>query len=411
MKKWFCIFLILVLVFLTGCPGNEKEKSKEFNKMEVDESQSKIDKKAATILINNYLAYVLKGDFDGMKSFYNDEVKSQIKSLPVSANSRPIGYKIDTDYSEEEDNKNQEKEVVFKVHLYNSGQDVPYFAEDIYKYTVELKNNKMMISKIEKEKSTEIYEKNKVLYKREGDKIKGRRILSLNEMPEFISLSNTPYPGQRISLPKEGFGPLAISPDGKNILITTKGTLKPSGENIKKPVYYAFIAILSMKEEKDEQQSIQQNKNAKDTKQVIKLEGGDEKNKEEPSQDEGSKTETERQGKGVTEAPSIKALDLYVEAKIKTAAFSPDGKHIIIEYIPPSGLNRIKIYKTNERKLVELIVDKKFLPDRFGIVSPSFISEEKLFFTVIPGKDATPEEERYKGIWEMNIKEQKLKQF
>lgn len=415
MKKWFCMFLIIILVITTGCPGNDKQKSNESNKVEVNKSENKIDKNAASAFINNYLAYVLKGDFDGMKSFYNDEVKSQIKNLPVSSNSRPVGYKIDTDDSGLEDNQNEGKGVSFKVHLYNSGQDIPYFSDDLYKYTVELKNNKMVISKIEKEKSTEIYEKNKVLYKREGDKIKGEKILSLGEMPDFISLSNTLYPGQKIPLPKDGFGPCAISPDGKNILITTKGTLKPagmSGENLKSAVTYAFIAILSMKEEEDEQQSMQQNKNTKDSKQVIKLEGGgDEKNKEEPSQGEGSKTEAEGQGKGITEAPSIKNLDLYVEAKIKTAAFSPDGKFIIVEYIPPSGLNRIKMYKTSEREIVELAVDKQFLPDRFGIASPSFISIEELSFKVIPAKDATSEEQKYEGIWKMDIKEQKLKPF
>ncbi|SKA95328.1 hypothetical protein SAMN05443428_1187 [Caloramator quimbayensis] len=413
MKKWFCMFLIIILIFTTGCPGNEKKKSNESNKVEVNKSENKIDKNAASAFINNYLAYVLKGDFDGMKSFYNDEVKSQIKSIPVSSSSRPVGYKIDTDDSGLEESQNEGKSAAFKVHLFNSGQDIPYFSDDLYKYTVELKNNKMVISKIEKEKSTEIYEKNKVLYKREGDKIKGEKILSLSEMPDFISLSNTLYPGQKIPLPKDGFGPCAISPDGKNILITTKGTLKTagaSGGSIKNDVTYAFIAILSMKE--DEQQSIQQNKNTKDSKQVIKLEGGgDEKNKEESSGNEESKTGAEGQEKEKVQLPSIKTLDLYVEAKIKTAAFSPDGKFIIVEYIPPSGLNRIKMYKVQEREIVELIVDRQFLPDRFGIVSPAFISFEELSFKVVPSKDATSEEQKYEGIWKMDIKEQKLKPF
>ncbi|QCX33730.1 hypothetical protein FDN13_08460 [Caloramator sp. E03] len=412
MKKWFCIVLIFILIFMTGCPDNEKEKSNDSNKVEVEKSEN-IDKKAANVFVNNYLTYVLKGDLNGMKSFYADDLKGQIKDVPVIANSRPVSYKMESGDSEE-GSSNEGKTVNFKVHIYNSGQDMPYFSDDLYNYTVGLQEGKMVITKIEKEKSTEIYEKDKALYKREGDKIKGEKVLSLADMQEYISLSNTLYPGQKIPLPKDSFGPCGISPDGKSILITTKGIPKAqniSGLAVEKGATCYFVGLITMKENEEEQESIKKDTSTKDSKQVVKLEEDKTESKGASKSEEGSKQQPQEEEKTTKEQLTVKTLDFYVGWKIKTAAFSPDGKTIMIEYIQPSGLNRIKLYKTKEGEPIELIIDKQFLPDRFGIASPYFISPQELVFTIVPAKDATSEEEKFKGQWEFDLKEQKLKQY
>lgn len=403
MKKFIFSLLIISLIFFTGCPDNEKQKSNDSNKVQVEKNEDTIDEKAAEAFMKNYLSYLLKGNIDGMKSFYSESLKSHISDIPFSASSRPVAYKMEIDESSQE-NTSEGKTKSFKVNIYNCGIDIPYFSDDTYKYVVEKKEGKMAISKIEKVKSTEIFEMNKGLYKREGDKIKGEKILSLSDMPEYISLSNVGFPGQKIPLPKEAFGPCAISPDGKSIIITTKGITKKEG----KDTDYYFIGIVSMKENKDEEESLKQNK--KDSRQVIKLEEekGKESKEEMPSNEEGKMQEGEKAEKAI---PIIKTLDLYVGSKIKTVCFSPDGKLILTEYINPSRLNRIKMYKSKEGESMDLIIDKQFLPERFSLLSPYFISLKEIVFKVEPGKDATLEEQKFKGEWEFDFQEQKVRQY
>lgn len=163
-----------------------------------------------------------------------------------------------------------------------------------------------------------------------------------------------------------------------------------------------------MKENKDEEESLKQNK--KDSRQVIKLEEekGKESKEEMPSNEEGKMQEGEKAEKAI---PIIKTLDLYVGSKIKTVCFSPDGKLILTEYINPSRLNRIKMYKSKEGESMDLIIDKQFLPERFSLLSPYFISLKEIVFKVEPGKDATLEEQKFKGEWEFDFQEQKVRQY
>lgn len=419
MKKVLCIFLFLLLIIFPGCPDKEKQKSNDSNKVQVEKKDTKIDKKAAKVFIENYMSYVLKGDVDAMKSFYSDDLKFKIMSVPFTSNAHPVGYKMDTEEgssgeegggSEESGGKDEGKGVDFKVHIYSSSKGAPYFSDDTYKYTVTMQDNKMAIDKMEKEKSTELYEKNDVLYKREGDKITGEQVISLKDMPEYITLSNTVSPGLKLPTPRDAFGPCALSPDGKDVVITTAGTPKGTASG-----GYAFAGIIKSEEGKQEggeQESIKQQGGQQDAKQTMKLEGG-----------MGGGAQQKKAGaeKGVTEEgakqaekkkpPSMKILDLYMGSKVNTVSFSPDGKLILVEFIPPSGLSRVRVYKSESSEPLELTIEKQFKPDRFAISSAYFTSPEELSFNVIPASDATAEEQRFKGTWQFNVKTEKLKQM
>jgi hypothetical protein len=126
-----------------------------------------------------------------------------------------------------------------------------------------------------------------------------------------------------------------------------------------------------------------------------------------PSQGEGEQQGGQQQGKSNV---SLKPIDLYFNTKINSIILSPDGKMMAVEFIPASGLNRVKLYKGEEGEPVDADIDKHFREDRFSITKIYFVSEDKLMFTVEPIAAATPEEQTLRGDWTYDIKGNKVKQ-
>lgn len=363
-----------MMLILTGCPDGEEPKS-QGNKMQV----KGIDKGAAKEFMDNYMRYVLRGDNVAQKSFYGEKIRNEITNVPTVTNPRPVGYKL-------EEGQNKQKNMEITAHIYSASAGSPYYSDDTYKYTIMAEKGKMLIDKIKKDKTIEIYEHNNVLYKREGDKVQGEPILTLDDMPLFT----TPKSGgeQKFVVPKTEFGPCALSPDSKTTLIST------SGDN------HSFIASVKKKE----------------TEEAISMQGG------KGSQGGGGGKAGQQQGGGGGEQQggqqqqqgkeniSLKPIDLYFNTRINSITFSPDGKMTAVEYIPASGLSRIKLYKGEEGEPVETDIDKHFRQDRFSISKIYFVSEDKLMFTVQPIATATPEEQTLRGDWTYDIKGNKVKQ-
>jgi hypothetical protein len=72
----------------------------------------------------------------------------------------------------------------------------------------------------------------------------------------------------------------------------------------------------------------------------------------------------------------------------------------------------MNIYKSDSTELIDLRQSmERFKADRFSIVSPFFVTEQNIIFTVIPVKEATNEEQMLKGDWMLDIKNEKLTQI
>jgi hypothetical protein len=378
MKKFLIFGLVLMMIFATGCPGPESEpKSSDSNKTQVMDN---IDMKAAKEFMDNYMRYVIKRDNGAMKSFYSAEIKSQIKDIPAAPNPHPVGYKI-------EEGENKEKNAEFSAHIYNANSGEPYYSDDMFKYTVTMESGKMVISKIEKENTTEIFEKGKALYKREGDKAKGDLVVSLQDLPYYVVPKGAQTPEQKFPVPRKAFGPCAISPDGKSIVITSVGE-------------QTLLAVVKQEEGEDKEAMSMQGEEKKA--------GGGDGGGESGEESLGGKEEESKEGKNAT----VKPVDFYFEGDVVLLNYSPDGKSFIVERKMPSGLNEILLYKAESGEDMPLnTLYRQFRKDTFSLVSPYFISEEKLAFSVVPIKTATREEQKLKGDYIFDLKTEKLNQI
>lgn len=376
MKRFLIILLSFMMLIFTGCPGGEETKSDD-NKIQVEKTRStKIDKTAAREFMDNYMRYMMRGNNAALKSFYSDEIKEKTSSAPEITNPGPVGFKL------EEGEENDER-MEFTAHIYSASTDTPYYSDDTYKYTLKLEEGKILIDKIEKDKTTEIFTKGNTLYKREGDKVKGEALLTLDDFPLFSSTKGGSE--EKYSVPRDSFGPCAITPDGKSFIVSSSG----DGNS--------FIAAVEVK----------------DTQETLNLQGG------EDGMGGGGKGGKGQQGgqeqgqeqKGSEKEISLKPIDLYLDTKITGISFAPNGKMIAVEVVTSNGLTRVNIYKGKEWEQVKSYMDKHFAKDRFSIKKPYFIEDNKMVFTVEPIKNATSEELTLKGDWFYDVKDDKVTQI
>lgn len=368
--KRFLVVIILASFLFSGCPGGKDEKEKDNdNKMQV----KRVETKAAKEFMDNYMRYLLKKDETAIKSFLSSMAKSSIKpDIPAALEPHIVAYKI-----EEGEQKKEKAEM--KVKIYSAYTSSPYFSEDTFKYTLILEDGKLLIDKIEKDKSIELFAKGDMLYKKEGQKIEGQKIISLDELPYF----SIPIGGgeKKFTVSKDGFGPCAGSSGAKKVVVTTKGK-------------NSLIAVLEEEESEDVSNS-----------------GGGDGGQGEESKQGGGQENKETPPKAMEEKAKVKItpVDLYFNNKIDVVILSPDGKLFLVEHTPPDRMGRISIYKTSKGEMVKTPIENQFKPGRFSLKSAYFISPEEIVFTVEPGKDTTREEKMLKGEWTLDIKQEKLK--
>jgi hypothetical protein len=385
MKKILAIALMFLMIIASGCPGPERDKPQD------DDSGKKevmnIDMKAAKEFMDNYMRYVLKRDIGAMKSFYSSKIKSEIRDVPQIENPHPIAYKL-------EEGENKEKNAEFKAHIYNGYTGEPYFSDDTFKYTVTMDNGRMVIDKIEKESSIEIFKKGKALYKREGDKAKGQYAISIQDLPYYVVPKGALSPEQKFPAPREEFGPCALSPDGKSMVITSTGP-------------QTLLAMVKW-EENEEQSAMSQQGKEKNGQG-----GGDSKEEKDSKEDQGKeeKGNEEQQNIEKQQNPTVKPIDFYFDGKVNMINFSPDGNMFLVEQTMTSGLKQVLVYQSETGEPINLSIYNLFKKDTFSIVNPYFKSENQMVFTVIPINGATREEQKLKGDYILDIKSQKLIQI
>lgn len=373
MKKIILVLIIGAMFIVTGCPDKEKPKSDD-NKVKV----MKTNVKSAKVFMDNYMRYVMKRNQGAMNSFYGSKIKLRIKNTTVLKDPHPIGYSVS-------EGESKDKNAEFKVHIYSGSTNLPYFSDDEFKYIVGMENTKMVIDGIEKGKSIEIFEKDKELYKREGDKLKGEPLISLKDLPNYVVPKEASFLEQKFPVPKKSFGPCALSPDGKSSIITSFDT-------------NSFIGIINEEEK---------------TAQAMAQPSGQKKSGGGGGGGGGQGQGAGGGGQNIEPKVSmrLKTVDFYSNVKVNNVNFSPDGKMFVIEFTPKSGISQILVYKSKSAERTILKSDKQFRVDRFSMTNPYFSSPKELIFTINPIKNATLEEKKFKGDWKLDIDKGKVSQI
>lgn len=218
MRKLISVLLAVAMIFaLSSCSqrktqpkeqDNEKQSEKEKNK------EDKPDKKEGEKVLHGYARALILRD-NKVNIHYSENMKRNTKDLTPSADPHPNGYSLDT--IEEKEGSLEGKLKIFSVY---SGE--PYFSSDESKVTIVKEKDVYVIDKIEKSKSTEVNENDKVLFiKKEGD-VKGKEVIKIDDIPRFATPQGA-SPDQKFVIGREKFGPIALDPEEKKLAVTTMG--------------------------------------------------------------------------------------------------------------------------------------------------------------------------------------------
>ncbi|SEF79046.1 hypothetical protein SAMN05660865_01022 [Caloramator fervidus] len=362
MKRIFAVMLFIMLLLLTGCPDKNKKSNSDKTEVKIE----RIDKKAAEEFLNNYMFHAMKRDINAMSSYYSSNLKQNYNVSKVLDEPRPVGYKIETEGEESE----------YKVHVFNAYLGYPYFSDDVFKYKIILKDGKMLIDEIKRETSTEIYSKGKKLYKRMEENSKEEFVISLDELPNFVSAQNMLSLEQKYQVPKKKFGPCAVSSEGDMFVISSVD------EN-------SFVGVVKLEE------------------QVFKVA---EKGQEETQGTQQDKEDEEKEEKEQKQV-KFKALDYFLNKVINLVIISPDGKKILVVTEDKRGKSDIKAYNSDDGTLIELSFESQFKGDVFSLKDPFFISDKEFVFKVDVKSGATQEEKKLKGDWIYDFESKKFRQI
>ena len=85
MKKFLsCLLILFCIVNITGCSNKEEETKTKINNFEI---------KSATNVVESYMDFIMKEDFENGKKLYTKELYRKSANLPIS-NMKIKGYKV-----------------------------------------------------------------------------------------------------------------------------------------------------------------------------------------------------------------------------------------------------------------------------------------------------------------------------
>jgi uncharacterized membrane protein YgcG len=442
LKRLLSVALVILLMFFTlGCPDKKESNGDNEDKTSV----KRIEIKSANLLMENYMRFLMIGNHGAMKSFYSAGLKKKLKIKAVSADVLPAGYSVgEAEIMMEKAN--------YKVNIYNSNRKGAYFSDDEFKYVVKQEGNKLVIDDISKEKSTELFKEGKSLFKRMDEKLKGDKIISLTDLPNYITAKEASSVEQKFPMPKKDFGPCALSPDGKTIVFsstdkssfigilkenedtgdsasTSTSTVVSSVRMKAKTKTNGEAAILASAPEALEKSVTATASTAEAGVTIETLEtlamsrvqqGEKDKQKSSGNQEQGSGSSSgsgsgqENSSGGSSSESSnykIKTVDLYFGSEIKNITFSQDGKLFVVEYRPSGGQSKIAVYISESGEKYILKSNQQFSTSKFSFTNPYFASPKELIFSLTPTSKASSAEIKFKGDWRLDIEKGILKQF
>ncbi|AVX31675.1 hypothetical protein CTH_2111 [Carboxydocella thermautotrophica] len=172
-----------------------------------------------------------------------------------------------------------------------------------------------------------------------------RTLLSLEQLPNVASPLGA-EPGTEFGVGREGFGPLALRPDGKELALSTRGL-------------HAFIALLP----------------------------------------------TEAAAR-----PALKPLDLYFEGGVAALAWSPEGKYLAANLDTPAGTRRLVIYEPGVKKVLKTPFDEQFPWTNYDLNFLYWLpTGPELYFRVTAAQGTVPQQGA-EGIWKWSLATGKLEQ-
>lgn len=369
-RRWlvtiiFLFTLMMIPFILSGCKSDKKEEGKE--------STESFDMKAATNVADTYMKYLMKGDLENSKKFYS---KDLLKDSGAAENKslRIFGYNLS-------DTSEVGKSGIFKMKVSRSDTTKPFGSLDEYSIKISKEESDYKISETNNNVQKEAFIENDQIRLRNKNNVSTNLVIDLGSIPNFAFSKDDKTNIDKIPVPKTKFGIVNFSYGGDNLAISTED----------KDSYIAIIKI-------DESMAVQSDKGGDDKG------GGGQQGGGKTGDGGGSKTKEKPIGKEIT------TLDLLRDSRVEFMSFSPEEKHVAIQYTKAQIGHCIRVYKMDGGEMIPFKFEEKYPLDKVDITFSSY-DKEALNYDVIPKKAGDKTITNTIGKWQLDLKEFKEKKM
>lgn len=343
--------MICVSIILTGCSTKKAESGVEVKLFDMNKGRE---------IIEGYFGNIREGNINKANNLCVDELLSNTKDLTE-------GVSEITSFSEHETIEGN-KSGYFIFNVIRSSIIEPKSDLEVYTIKVENSDKDYKITDIKSKADKTVYVKNNTLRIIGEDGGKSNLVISLNNIPQDTYLSDNKIMLYKEKVPREGFGKIGIGFEGKKIAISTEGDNNS----------YICIAYID------------------DT--LMKGGGYSDPDKTK----EGSESSSEQS----LEKPVINklvSLDLLKNSQVNDFMFSKEDENVAVNYKNNKGINRVKIYKTEDGTIVDVKIDEVFSEEKYNIWAEHF-TEDELRFKSSLVKGATDYDKDLVGDFIINLK-------
>lgn len=351
MKKILsCLLIVFFILSFTGCAKKEEEEKPKVNAFEI---------KTAANVVDNYMSFIMKEDYENGKKLYTKELSEKISNMPLSE-LKIKGYKV-TESNE------VGRSGVFKVRVTRTSMVSSQSSLDEYSIKVVKDAAEYRISEVNSVPQKEAFVEGIGIRFRDKKNVKTNLIIDVAGFPKYVYSREDVAQLYKIMVPLKEFSTINFSYEGEKLAVSTYDK-------------NSFIGVVSI----DESLAVQ----------------GD-AGKAGGQGEQGGGSEVIAKEKPI--GKELITLDLLLNCKVEFMTFSLDEKFLLVQYIKENVGKYIRVYKVDNGDMIPVNFEKDYPIEKVQIVFSSF-GEDSMTYEVIPKSNVTSTETDIIGKWKLDLK-------
>lgn len=358
------VFIVIFIFTMSGCKKSEQQTP--------NNSADNFDIKIATNLIDTYMEYLIRQDYENAKKLYSDQLIKKDKSN-LYGELKVRGYKVD-------DINEVGNTGIFKVYIVRDSLEKPISELDECKIKIIKEDSGYKIDEVDSITQKEAFLSYNGIRLKVKTNAKTSLIVDKDGIPHYIFLRDDKENKGKLNVPRE-FGIISLSYDGESVIVTTYDV-------------NSYIGIIKI----DESLAVQGQKASS---------GSDSNAGQSASQGGKEMMSSPREtpiGKEITN------VDMIMDSKINYGTFSQDQKFIAVQYTNKKFGKGIEIYSTSDGNKIPFDFEKKFPHKKVEVEFSSFQKDAVNFQVTSKGKQDIETADLI-GKWQIDLVDFKAKRL
>jgi len=345
-----CLLLIIVVISFIGCSKKKEEEKPKVNGFEI---------KTAANLVDNYMSFIMKEDYENGKKLYTKELSKKVTDMPISE-LKVKGYKV-TESNE------VGRTGVFKVRITRTSMVSSISSLDEYSIKIVKDGAEYKISEVTSVPQKEAFVEGISIRLRDKKNVKTNLLIDGAGLPKYAYSRDDGSKLYKVTVPLKEFSSINFGYEGEKLAISTYNK-------------NSFIGIINI----DESLAVQ----------------GDSSNpSSQSSQGGGSEVIAKEKPIGKDLIP----VDLLINCKVEFMIFSLDEKFLLVQYTKENVGKYIRVYQVDNGDMIPVNFEKDYPMEKVQIEFSSF-GDSTMTYQVIPKSNVTSADTDIVGKWKLDLK-------